>query len=164
MLVPSRIAIMLADDGLAPRSVGAIWPRTGTPVAGLTVTLVAALLLLISGQLSLALNIAVFALVILYFLHSLALIVLPMTNRALYDSVTIPLPRPVQWVAALISMLSMGALIVLQLVHDVGVLRSQSFRQRIASASLTTIELMLFWGAIGAVLYVVAARRRAVRS
>jgi APA family basic amino acid/polyamine antiporter len=160
MLVPSRIAIMLADDGLAPRRVGAIWRRSGTPVAGLTLTLAVALLLLVSGQLSLALNIAVFALVILYFLHSLALIVLPFSNRALYDSVTIPLPRSVQWGAALLSMLAMGALIVLQLVHDVGVLRSQSFRQRIASASLTTIELMLFWGAIGGVLYVVAARRR----
>src|SRR6266700_4238765 len=68
MLVPSRIAIMLAEDGLAPRAVGSIFAPTGTPVLGLTITLAAALLLLVSGQVALALDIAVFALVVLYFL------------------------------------------------------------------------------------------------
>jgi APA family basic amino acid/polyamine antiporter len=161
MLVPSRVAIMLADDGLAPRILGAVSPRTGTPVAGLTFTLVATLLLLLSGQVSLALNIAVFALVVLYLLHSVALLLLPVTNRPLYDSVTLRLPRAVQSLAAILSIVAMGALIVLQLAHDAGVLRRQSFHERIATASLTTIELMIFWGAIGAVLYVMAARRRA---
>lgn len=160
MLVPSRIAIMLAEDGLAPRILGGISPRTGTPIVGLTITLLVALLLLISGQVSLALNIAVFALVVLYFLHSAALIMLPITNRELYDSVTLPLSRGAQILAALLSLLSMGTLIVLQLASDLEVLGRQSFRQRLENASLTTIELVLFWGAIGAVLYALAARRR----
>lgn len=160
MLVPSRVGIMLAEDGLAPRIIGAISPRTGTPVAGLTATLIVTLLLLVSGQVSLALNIAVFALVVLYFLHSVALLALPRANPALYASVTLPMPLVLQRVAALISLISMGALIVVQLMRDFEILRRLSFRERIEHASLTTIELAVFWGAIGAVLYAIAARRR----
>ncbi len=164
MLVPSRVGIMLAEDGLAPRFIGAISPRTGTPINGLTLTLVVTLLLLVSGQVSLALNIAVFALVVLYFLHSLALLLLPRANPELYASVTIPLPPLVQRISAVISLLSMGTLIALQLAGDLAVLTRLSLRQRIEQASLTTIELVLFWGAIGAVLFAIAARRRRQRS
>jgi hypothetical protein len=58
----------------------------------------------------------------------------------------------------------MGTLIAVQLMGDVDVLRRLSFRERIEHASLTTIELVLFWGAIGAMLYVIATRgRRAIR-
>ena len=56
--------------GLVPRILGRIASRTGTPAVGLTITLLVALLLLVSGQVSLVLNIAVFALVLLYLLHS----------------------------------------------------------------------------------------------
>jgi amino acid transporter len=141
---------------------GAISPRTGTPVIGLTATLIVTLLLLVSGQVSLALNIAVFALVVLYFLHSVALLALPRANPALYASVTLPMPLVVQRIAATISLLAMGTLIVVQLTSDVEILRRLSFRERIANASLTTIELAVFWGAIGAVLYAIAARRRRI--
>ena len=160
MLVPSRVGIMLAEDGLAPRFIGAISPRTGTPINGLTMTLVVTLLLLVSGQVSLALNIAVFALVTLYFLHSLALLLLPRANPALYASVTIPLPSAIQRISAVISLLAMGTLIVVQLAGDWTVLTRLSFRQRIEQASLTTVELIVFWSAIGAALYVIAAKRR----
>jgi amino acid transporter len=151
MLVPSRVAIMLAEDGLAPRIVGSVSSRTGTPIAGLTVTLIVALLLLISGRVSLALNIAVFALVVLYFLHSLALLALPRANPQLYASVTLPLPRIVQIVSAIVSLIAMGALIALQLADDV-------------AHGWTMIKLVLFWGAIGGVLYVIARRKRSPSS
>jgi amino acid transporter len=163
MLVPSRVAIMLADDGLAPRIIGAVSPRTGTPVVGLTVTFLAALILLVSGQVSLALNIAVFALVVLYFLHSLALLLLPRLNPGLFASVTLRLPLWAQRLAAVLSLLAMGMLIVLQLTADARVLGHTTFRERVDHASLTTIDLVLFWGAIGAALYVIAARGRRVR-
>ena len=162
MLVPSRVGIMLAEDRLAPRFIGAISPRTGTPITGLTLTLIVTLLLLVSGQVSLALNIAVFALVVLYFLHSVALLALPRANPSLFASVTLRMPLLVQRICAVVSLLSMGTLIVVQLLGDVDVLRRFSFRERIANASLTTIELVVFWGAIGAVLYGLAARRRRV--
>ena len=148
MLVPSRIAIMLADDGMAPRWIGHVWGKTGTPVIGLTITLCAALSLLLTNQISLALNIAVFALVILYFLHSLALLVLPRANPELFRSVTVNIPLGVQRSMALLSMTAMALLIALQLNHDL----------RVLGESLTTIELTLFWSAIGLALY--ALRRR----
>jgi len=160
MLVPSRVGIMLAEDRLAPQLIGAISKKTGTPIIGLTLTLIVALLLLVSGQISLALNIAVFALVCLYFLHSVALLALPRANPALYASVTLGMPLIVQRICAVLSLLSMGTLIVVQLIGDVDVLRHFSFRERIEHASLTTIELMVFWGVIGAVLYLIAARGR----
>lgn len=112
MLVPSRIAIMLAGDGLAPRWFGGVSARTGTPIAGLTATLAAALLLLLSGQIGLALNIAVFALVVLYFIHSIALIRIPPSLAA---QVTVKMPRWLQLAAAWLSVIAMGTIIVLQL-------------------------------------------------
>jgi amino acid transporter len=146
MLVPSRIGVMLAEDGLAPQWIGRISPRTGTPVIGLTITLIASLLLLDSGRVSLALNIAVFALVVLYFLHSIALIYLPITNRELYESVTLPMPRGLQLFAAILSVLAMGTLIVL-MVRDVEMLK-----------------LLAFWSVIGLALYVFARRQRVAGS
>ncbi|HWW61358.1 MAG TPA: APC family permease, partial [Thermoanaerobaculia bacterium] len=149
MLVPSRIAIMLADDGLAPRALASIWSRTATPVLGLTITLALSLVLLVSGQMGLVLNIAIFALVALYFLHSIALLVLPRANPELFASVTLRLPRGVQVIAGLLSVLSMGTLLVLML------------------RDLALIKLLAFWAAIGAVLYLVrrvTRRSAALRS
>ena len=137
---------MLAEDGLAPRWIGAIRPATGTPVNGLTVTLLTSLLLLGSGRVSLALNIAVFALVVLYFLHSIALLYLPKGNRELYESVTLSMPRTLQIVCALLSAIAMGTLIVL-MVRDA-----------------ETMKLMGFWAVIGAALYLTARRSRRRRT
>jgi APA family basic amino acid/polyamine antiporter len=144
MLVPSRVVLRLADDGLAPRWLARIAPATGTPVAGLTVTLAAALALLLSGRVSLALNIAVFALVVLYFLHSLALLLLPRANPELFRSVTVDIPLWVQRGAAVLSMAAMAAFIALQIAQDLDVLR-----------------LAALWAAAGGVLYLL--RRRVSR-
>jgi basic amino acid/polyamine antiporter, APA family len=141
MLVPSRVAIMLAEDGVAPRWIGLVSRRTGTPIVGLTITLVAALTLLLTNQIPLALNIAVFALVVLYFLHSLALLVLPRANPELFASVTVAIPLSIQRVAAGLSMLAMATFIVLQI-----------------AASWKTLALAAIWAAVGALLY--ALRRR----
>jgi len=153
MLVPSRVAIMLAEDRLAPRILGAISPRTGTPVIGLTLTTLIAILLLVSGRVSLALNIAVFALVVLYFLHSLALLLLPRANPELFRSATLWLPLWLQRTAAILSLLSMGTLIALQIGSDVA--------DRMKGAPMTTIELTLIWGALGALLYAITSRSSA---
>lgn len=146
MLVPSRLGIMLAEDGLAPRWLGSIHARTGTPIIGLTLTMAIAMILLVTGQIGLALNIAVFALVVLYFLHSIALLLLPRLNRELFESVTVKIPRWLQRTAAIISILAMGALIVLQ-----------------AISSVATIQLALFWAVLGSLMYVVTNRRTARR-
>jgi APA family basic amino acid/polyamine antiporter len=141
-IVPSRVGIMLAQDGLAPRWLGHVSQRTGTPIIGLTITAAGALALLLTNQIALALNIAVYALVLLYFIHSLALLLLPRLNRPLFDSVTVAIPLGMQRAMAVLSMLSMAALLTL--------------------LTLPTIELLVGWSAIGAVLYF-ASRRVADR-
>jgi len=95
------------------------------------------------NQIGLALNIAVYALVLLYFLHSLALLLLPRLNPELYRSVTAPIPVPLQRVAAVVSMIFMTALLT--------------------QMTLPTIGLLLFWAAVGVVIYAVAHGRTARR-
>ena len=161
MLVPSRLAIMVARDRLAPAWLGSISRATGTPVIGLTLTLAASGVLLLSGQTSLALNIAVFALVLLYFLHSFALLVLPRANPRLFASVTVRIAPVVRRGAALVSLFAMGGLIVLQVVDDAGTLSRLSLSERISNHALTTLELCAMWAAVGAAIYWLGRRRGA---
>jgi hypothetical protein len=49
--------------------------------------------------------------------------------------------------------LAMGGIIAIQVVQDVHTLWTQSFRQRLRGHSLTSVELALAWGLIGAMLY-----------
>jgi amino acid transporter len=160
LIVPSRLAIMFVEDGLAPRWLGFINPRTATPVRALTLTLAASALLVISKQLSLALTIAVFALFLLYFLHSLTFLLLPRRNPQLYKQISVGIPVWLQRGAALLSVLSMGLLIFVQVSQDAHTLLTQSLSERIAKHSLTSLELALVWSLIGAALYVVARLMR----
>jgi APA family basic amino acid/polyamine antiporter len=160
IFVPSRLAIMFVADGLAPRWVGFINKATATPIRGLTLTLFGCALLLISGQLSLALNVAVFALVVLYFIHSLVFLFLPRLNPALASEIETSLPWRVQQAAAVVSVLSMGLMILIQLRQDAEVLQAQTLSERISGQSLTSIELMIVWGLVGAGLYQLAKLQR----
>ena len=160
IFVPSRLAIMFVEDGLAPRWLGFINRTTATPILGLTLTLLCCAALLISGQLQLALNVAVFALVVLYFIHSLVFLFLPRLNPALEREITVGLPRRVQQMAAIVSVLAMGAMILIQLRLDVIALTTMTMRQRIADQALTSIELILVWGVVGAGLYQLARLQR----
>jgi len=162
MLVPSRLGIMLARDRLAPSWIGRVHPRTGTPILGLTLTLGAAVILVLSGQVSLALNIAVFALVLLYFLHSLSVLFLPKANPELFRSVTVRLPKAIWRGGAILSLLCMGALIAVQLSQDFRTLGSLGLRERIWQQSLTAIELCFVWGLVGALIYWIGRRRGAL--
>jgi APA family basic amino acid/polyamine antiporter len=160
IFVPSRLAIMFVEDGLAPRWLGFVNKSTATPIRGLTLTLICCALLLISGQLALALNVAVFALVVLYFIHSLVFLLLPRLNPALASETNVSLPRRVQQAAAVVSVLSMGLLILIQLRQDADVLSKQTLSERISGQSLTSIELILVWGIVGAALYQLARMQR----
>ncbi|HXC69957.1 MAG TPA: APC family permease [Pyrinomonadaceae bacterium] len=160
IFVPSRLAIMFVEDGLAPRWLGVINKTTATPIRGLTLTLIGCAILLVSGQLSLALNVAVFALVVLYFIHSLVFLFLPRLNPTLSSEIEISLPRRVQQAAAVFSLLSMAVMIVIQLRQDAEVLRTQTLMERINSGSLTSIELIFVWGLAGVLLYQLARMQR----
>lgn len=159
MLVPSRLGIMLANDGLTPRWIGAIHPRTGTPVWGLTLTLAASALLLLGNQISLALNVAVFALVILYLLHSLTFLLLPRRNPALARLIGVNISPSLQRAAAWISLIAMGALVAVQVWQDAQTMRSLNPLRRISIQALTSVELLLAWGLVGLALYAFARRR-----
>jgi len=164
LLVPSRLAIMIVQDALAPRWLGLINPTTATPIRGLTLTLICCAVLLISGQLSLALNVAVFALVVLYFIHSLVFLLLPRLNPTLASEIAINLPRRMQQVAAAFSLVAMGVMIAIQLDQDAQVLTTQTLSQRINDKSLTSVELIFVWGLVGVGLYQLARSRRRERS
>jgi MYXO-CTERM domain-containing protein len=133
--------------------------RTGTPVFGLALTFAIAAALVLSGQVALALNIAVFALVALYLLHSVALLLLPRWNPELFATVEAPIPLWVQRVAGMLSIVSMAGLLAIQLTADVALLRTTTLRERAATHRLTTIELAGAWGLLGLALYGAARRR-----
>jgi amino acid transporter len=160
LIVPSRLALIFVEDGLAPRWLGVINPRTATPVRALTLTLAACLFLLLRRDISLALNIAVFALVLLYFLHSVTFLLLPRLNPQLYGEISIGIPVWLQRGAAVLSVMSMGALIVVQVRQDLRTLTTQSLSERIAAHSLTSLELAVVWSVIGMMLYLVARLMR----
>jgi amino acid transporter len=162
LIVPSRLALIFVEDRLAPSWLGFVNPRTATPVRALTLTLAACLLLLVSKQLSLALNVAVFALILLYFLHSLVFLLLPRWNPKLNSEITIGLPVWLQRGAALLSVLAMATLLGVQILQDVRTLLAQSLSDRITNHSLTSLELVIVWSAVGAVLYALARRRSKV--
>ena len=153
LIVPSRLALIFVEDRLAPKWLGFISPRTATPIVSLTLNLVACLVLLVSQQLSLALNIAVFALVLLYCLHSIAFLILPRSNPKLYAEISVNLPRWLLTAAALVSVLSMGVLIIVQVLQDFETLKTQSLKERIAQHSLTSLELAIFWSFFAGLLY-----------
>jgi len=164
LIVPSRLALIFVEDRLAPAWLGFVNRRTATPIRALTLTMAACLLLVISKQLSLALNIAVFALVLLYFLHSLTFLLLPRRNPKLYREITIALPQWLQLGAAWLSVLSMGALIAVMVAQDFQTLTTQSLNERIANHSLTSLELALVWSLVGAIIYGFARWMRARES
>jgi amino acid transporter len=158
MLVPSRLAFILSRDGLAPAWIGAIHPRTATPVLGLTLTFAVSAALLIGRQVSLALTVAVFALVVLYFLHSLTFLLLPRRNPSLAGLISVNISPSLQRVAAWISLVSMGALIASQIWRDIQTMRGQSLLDRIGKQNLTSLELAFAWGLVGLALYAYARR------
>src|SRR5437763_8976410 len=93
LLVPSRLALIFVEDRLAPRWLGFVSSKTGTPIVSLTLNVAGCLVLVISKQLSLALNIAVFALVLLYCLHSVAFLMLPRWNGKWYGEISLSFAR-----------------------------------------------------------------------
>ena len=156
LIVPSRLAIMFVEDRLAPSWIGFVNERTGTPIRAITLTLFGCLALLVSKQMALALNIAVFALVLLYFLHSLAFLLLPRWNPELWRAVTVNIPAWLQRFAAVLSLVAMGILIAVEVSQDSATLRTQTLSERMAKHSLTGLELAVVWALVGAALYAYA--------
>ena len=160
MLVPARLAWHLAHEGHVPRVFGRLHATARTPVVGLTVSFAIVAALLVSGRMGLALGIAIVALMMLYALHSVALILLPRRNPALYRQATSRIPRWVQLTAAWISVLAMGSIVAIQFGGDVRRMRGTSFARRLEVFDLTSLELLVAWVAVGLVLLWWRDRRR----
>jgi amino acid transporter len=158
MLVPSRLAMLLAIDKVAPKWLGIVNEKTATPIRGLTLNLLACVALLVSGQMSLALNVAVFALVVLYFVHSLVFLLLPRFNAELRSEIKLQMPDWLLRASAIVSVVSMGALIVIQVLRDIDTLRNETLKERIVNQSVTSIELLVVWGVLGAATYALTRR------
>src|SRR5207244_9041129 len=91
-----------------------------------------------------------------YGLHSLVFLLLPRLNPALFRQITVALPEWLQRAAALVSLVTMGGLVAVQVSQDFSAILKTSFGQRIAGHSLTSVELVLAWGIVGALLYAYA--------
>lgn len=160
MMIPPRLGIMLSRDRLMPDWIGRVDPRTGTPVLGLIVTAVIPVLLLLSGQTLLALNISVFALMIVYALHSVALLALHRSNPELAAQVTVPIQPRWQRAAALFSALCLGSFIILNVLQDLDRIWETDLASRFASdAGLTSLELFFPWLVVGLLIYFWQRRR-----
>src|SRR5262249_56344581 len=131
-LAPRGSNLFFAKAAPPPPGPAPTTPRTATPVIALSLNLLACVVLLVSRQLSLALNIAVFAMVLIYFLHSLAFLLLPRFNPDLNRQITINMPVWLQRVAAWVSVLSMGGLILVQISRDVRTFQTPSPTERIS--------------------------------
>jgi len=160
MLVPARLALVLAADGFLPRWLGGVHAERGTPVPGLLATFAIAAGLLLSGQMALALNVAVQALVVVYGLHSLALLCLPARNPELFARVSVPIAPALQRAAAVFSLLSMGTLFVVQVMADVARIARTTLGERLRGGASTSLELLVLWGAVGLALHHLMRRRR----
>ena len=161
MAVPPRLSITVADDGLLPASLARIHAGTGTPVRGLTIALLISLVLLWSGQNGFALGIAVLALLVVYFLHTLAFLLLPVRNPELAREVASGRPRWLQRSSAWAALVALGILIFVKVHGDYELIVAvdaatelpRSFVDRFASGRLTSIELFLAWSIVGAGIY-----------
>jgi hypothetical protein len=93
-------------------------------------------------------------------IHSVALLLLPRANPELFRSVGARIPRGLQVFAAWFSILTMSALVLVQVVQDIAVLRRSGLAERAKHLELTTLELSLAWALLGAALYALERKRR----
>ena len=78
-----------------------------------------------------------------------------------FGSVTLPLARHWQVVAAVVSLVGMLILITVQVVTDVRTIARTSLAERWSDNTLTAVELLVCWGLLGAVFYAFRPARRA---
>lgn len=161
MLVPARLAWSMAHEQSLPAVFGSLHPTTGAPLFGLVLSFGLVAMLLLTGQMALALGIAVLALMLLYALHSVALLALPKRAPELYAEVTSSLPRRAQVLAASFSVLALGSIIALEFWRGMQRLWSQGLKERWLRVDLTSLELLILWVLLGAVVYAASVRRHA---
>ncbi len=152
MFVPARLAWHLAREGHLPAVLARTHARWRTPSASLWASVVVMATLLLSGRMDLALGIAVVALLLLYALHSAALLLLPRRNPELWAQVTSGVPRAVQRAAGWISIVSLGGIVAVQFAGDLDTITTVPFAARMQTLQFTSLELLTAWVGVGLVL------------
>ena len=160
MFVPSRLACYLARDGLMPAVFGELHPISRTPIIGLCVSFSLTALLLLSGRMDLALGVAIVSLMLLYALHSLALLLLPGRNPTVYAEVQSRVPRKIQVLAAGTSVLALVSLVGLRFKDDLVLMFASSWSERVNALQFTSLELLVVWAVIGLALFQWTVARR----
>jgi amino acid transporter len=153
MGVPARLAITLGEERRLPAALASVHAGTGTPILGLTVSLVISTALLWSGQVAFALNIAVLALLCVYLLHSIAFLCLGRRNPEVASQVALGVSPALQRASAWFAALCMGALVTTMVVKDVGTVGGTNLSDRISKGELTAIELFVPWTVLGLALF-----------
>ena len=153
MLVPARLAWHLAREGQLPAAFGRTHPHWRTPTTGLVVSFAVAAVLLLSGRMELALGIAVVALVLLYGLHSAALLLLPRCNPELYAQVSTTVPRGLQRLAGSASVLALGGIVAVQFAGDLATILHTPLRERLLTLHFTSLELLVAWVLLGLLVH-----------
>ena len=160
MFVPARLACHMANDGLMPAIFGELHATKRTPVFGLCVSFALTVLLLLSGRFDLALGIAIVSLMLLYALHSLALLLLPSRSPEIYAETETRIPRWLQLVAAWTSILALGSLVGLRFKGDLATMLESDWFERVSGLHFTSLELLVGWGLIGLALFQWTTRGR----
>ena len=153
LFVPARLACHLAREGFLPNAFGELHATRRTPVFGLLVSFVLAALLLLSGRMDLALGIAIVSLMLLYALHSVALLLFPSRCPELYAERTSRVPRSLQWTAAIGSVLALGTLVFLRFSMDLQLMSEKPMAERLGQFELTSLELIVGWVLLGLGLF-----------
>ena len=86
---------------------------------------------------------------------------LPRANPELDAQVTARIPRWVRTASGWLCVLSMGTLVVVQLVNDVEQIDATKLTERLDTGKLTALELLSAWALLG--VAVPALRRRVTR-
>jgi hypothetical protein len=122
-------------------------------VVGLLVSFGVVAALLVSGRMDLALGISVVSLMSLYALHSAALLLLPRRSPEVWREVGSRIPRDVQVAAGWVSVLTLGALVLVRFAGDLARVLGTPLADRWSRFELTSLELLVGWLVLGLALH-----------
>lgn len=151
--VPARLALQVARDGLLPPDFAALEARRQTPRLGILLTIAIMVVLVLVNQVMLLLIVAVHALIWNYLIHSLALLRMPKLRPDLAREVSISAPPALRSACALVSVLCLGAIIVVIVQGDLSTMGAEPWIERWKAGHWTSVELLAFWGGLGALLF-----------
>ncbi|MFT5285047.1 MAG: APA family basic amino acid/polyamine antiporter [Planctomycetota bacterium] len=160
LFVPARLACHLSREGFLPKAFASLHATRRTPVFGLLISFTLAALLLLSGRMDLALGIAIVSLMLLYALHSIALVMFPRRCPELYKQRISNVPRWLQLTAAWCSILALGSLVLLRFSEDLSLMLEKPMGERLGMFELTSLELFTGWVVVGLVLFQWTHRNR----